>query len=123
MHGPTVVVAQSDCIVAEHLAASLHTYFKNVVVARDVEEIRHRIQQESADIVVVDLDLAEMFQVRGLAEEFTKVGIICTHRVPDEPMWRLCLEAGALDCCSCNDVQSIVRAARRHPHTSKATAA
>lgn len=123
MHGSTVVVAQSDCVVAEHMAASLHTYFKNVVVARDVEEIRHHIQQELADIVVVDLDMAELFQVRGLVGEFKNVGVICTHRIPDEDMWRLCLEAGALDCCCCGDVQSIIRAARRHSHASRATAA
>src|SRR5512143_3702866 len=104
MHGLTVVVAQSDCIVAEHLAASLHTYFKNVVVARDVDEIRHHINRDIADVVIVDLELAEMPELRGLAREFTHVGIVCTHRSPDEEMWRRCLEIGALDCCSCCDV-------------------
>lgn len=123
MHSSTAVVAQSNCIVAEHLAASLHTHFRNIVVARDVEEIRHHIQRYMADIVIVDLDLAELFQVRCLMSEFKNIGVICTHRVPDEEMWRECLEIGALDCCTSMDVQSIVRAARRHPMSGPAKAA
>jgi DNA-binding NtrC family response regulator len=123
MHSLTVIVAQSDCIVAEHLAANLHAHFKNIVVARDVEEIRHHIQRELADIVIVDLDLAEMLELRNLVDEFKHVGVVCTHRIPDEEMWKRCMEIGALDCCSCCDIQGIVRAARRHPHEMSATAA
>jgi DNA-binding NtrC family response regulator len=114
MHPLTVVVAQSDCMVAEKLAANLHAHFKNVVVARDVDEIRHHIQREVADVLVVDLDMAELMVLRGLVQEFKNVGVVCTHRIPDEEMWKRCMEIGALDCCSCCDVQSIVRAARRH---------
>ena len=123
MHALTVIVAQSDCIIAEHLAAKLHTHFKNVVVARDVDEIRHHIERDFADLVVVDLDLAEMPELRGLVEQFKNVGIVCTHRVPDEDMWRRCLEIGALDCCACCDVDAIVRVARRHWNAMAASAA
>ena len=115
MHSLTVVVAQSDCIVAEHLTANLHLHFKDVVVARDLDEIRQHIRRDLADIVIVDLDLAEMFELRDLVTQFKNVGVVCTHRVPDEEMWKRCMEIGALDCCSCCDVQGIVRAARHHP--------
>lgn len=123
MHSLTVVVAQADCIVAEHLAANLHAHFKNVVVARNVEEIRHHIQRDLADVVIVDLDLAETLELRDLVQEFKNVGVVCTHRVPDEEMWKRCMEIGAIDCCSCCDVQGIVRAVRHHPHVMPARAA
>lgn len=109
----TVIVAQSDCIVAEHLAAKLHTYFNNVSVARDLDEVRHIILRHGADIVVVDLDLAQVREVRNLTHEFRNVGFVCTHRVPDEEMWQESLDAGAIDCCASDDVHEIVRASRR----------
>ncbi len=123
MHAITVVVAQSDCIIAEHLAANLHAHFKNVAVARDVDEIRHHVQKDIADVVIVDLDMAESSELKQLVNEFHHVGVICTHRSPDEDMWKRCMEIGALDCCSCCDVQGIVRAARRHNQAHSATAA
>ena len=123
MHPLTVVVAQADCIVAEHLAANLHSHFKNVVVARDLDEIRHHIQRDIADVVIIDLDLTETAELRSIIEEFRNVGIVCTHRAPDNEMWRRCLEIGALDCCFCGDVDGIVRAARRHPRAMGCAAA
>ena len=112
MNSHDVIVAQSDCIVAEHLAAKLHTYFKNVSVARDLDEMRHIIRRRGADAVILDLDLADMHDVRQLTREFHGVGFICTHRVPDEEMWREALQAGAVDCCACDDIHEIVRATR-----------
>lgn len=123
MHTLTVVVAQSDCIVAEHLAANLHAHFKNVVVARDVDEIRHHVQKDSADLVIMDLEMAELLELRGLMNEFRHISVVCTHHAPDEDMWKRCMEIGALDCCSCCDVQGIIRAARRHSGRGSATAA
>ena len=112
MNPHDLIVAQSDCIVAEHLAAKLHPYFKNVSVARNVDEIRHIIHRHGADVVVVDLCLADIRDVRQLTLEFHGIGFICTHRVPDEEMWRDTLQAGAIDCCACDDVHEIVRATR-----------
>ncbi len=123
MHSLTVVVAQADCVVAEHLASNLHAHFKNVVVARDLDEVRSHMARDPADIIVLDLDMAELADVRGLLNDFRNTGIVCTHRVPDEEMWKLCLDVGALDCCSCTDLQGIVRAARHHSQTMTVTAA
>lgn len=107
-----VIVAQSDCIVAEHLAAKLHPYFKSVNVARDVDEIKRIIHRQGADVVVLDLCMADIRDVRQLTDEFQGIGFICTHRVPDEEMWRDTLEAGAVDCCANDDVNEIVRVTR-----------
>ncbi len=107
-----VIVAQSDSVVAEHLAAKLHTYFRNVSVARNLDEIKQLIHRHGADIVILDLGMAEMNDVRQLTREFHGIGFICTHRVPDEEMWRETLQAGAIDCCASDDVHEIVRATR-----------
>ncbi len=123
MHSTTVIVAQADCIAAEHLAANLHTHFREIVVARDMEELRHLIQYHRADFVVLDLELAEFSEIAKLAREFHDLGIVCTHRVPDEEMWRACLNVGALDCCCLDDVYGIVRAARSAPRVMTAHAA
>lgn len=112
MNPHDVIVAQSDCLVAEHLAAKLHAYFQNVSVARDLDEIKHIIRRQGAEVVVLDLDLADMHAVRQLTLEFHAIGFVCTHRVPDEEMWRDTLQAGAVDCCANNDVHEIVRATR-----------
>ncbi len=112
MNPHEVIVAQSDCVVAEQLAAKLHAYFKNVSVARDLDEIKHIIRRHGADAVVLDLELADMHDLRQLMGEFHGIGFICTHRVPNEEMWRETLEAGAIDCCAYDDVHEIVRATR-----------
>jgi DNA-binding NtrC family response regulator len=112
MNQNDVIVAQSDCVVAEHLAARLHSYFHRVSVARDVEEVRHIIHRHGAGIVVLDLDLAGYSEVRALTREFRSVSFVCTHRVPDEDMWRETLSAGAIDCCANDDVHEIVRVSR-----------
>ena len=123
MQALTVVVAQADCIVAEHLTALLHSHFKNVVVARDLEEVRHHVHRYCADVAIVDLDLADTTELRTLVAEFKPLRLVCTHRAPDESMWKLCMEIGALDCCCCGDVTAILHAVRHRPHASGATAA
>jgi DNA-binding NarL/FixJ family response regulator len=112
MNPHDVIVAQSDCVVAQHLAARLHTYFRKVSVARDVDQMRQMIHRQGADVVVFDLELADLQNLRQLTREFHPIGFVCTHRVPDEEMWREVLQAGAVDCCASSDVQQIVRATR-----------
>lgn len=116
MNHHDVIVAQSDCVVAEHLAAQLHQYFHNISVARDIEEMRHMIHRHGAEVVIFDLDLADYDELRALANEFHSIGFVCTHRVPDEDMWKQSLEAGAVDCCANSDIHEIVRASRRVGH-------
>lgn len=122
MHSLTVVVAQSDCIVAEHMAATLHAHFHNVVVARDLDEVRHSILKNRADVVIFDLDLAGLAEVQTLLNDF-RVRVVCTHRIPDDEMWRECLDVGAVDCCPCDDIPAIICAARRCQRSFAAHAA
>ena len=117
-----VIVAQSDCVVAEHLAATLHTYFQNVSVARDVNEVKHMIHRHGADVVVLDLDMADIHEMSELAHEFHGIEFVCTHRAPDDEMWKESLQAGAADCCAISDVQEIVRATRAAQKSAAAAA-
>jgi hypothetical protein len=122
MNRHELIVAQSDCLVAEHLAAQLHNYFRNISVARDLDEIRHIIYRHGAEVVVLDLDLVDYSDLHALTREFNTVGFVCTHRIPDEEMWKQTLDAGAIDCCSNDDIHQIVRASRRVGHTLHAAA-
>jgi DNA-binding NarL/FixJ family response regulator len=119
----TVVVAQSDPKSAESLAASLHSHFKAVHIARDLEELRRSIAKHRADLLVVDLELASLPQVEQLRKEMPATEVVCTHRLADEELWAGALAAGALDCCHTSDIRSIVLAADQDHAMARTTAA
>lgn len=118
----TVVVAQCDPKSAESLAASLHSHFKAVHIARDLEEVRRSVPKHRADLLVVDLELASLAQVEELRREMPGTQVVCTHRLADDALWTRALAAGALDCCHTSDIRSIVLAADRE-HAMARTAA
>ncbi len=119
----TVVVAQQDPTCAEKLAASLHSHFRSVWVARSVDELRMAIPKNRADLAVVDLELASLPDIADLHREFPQTVMVCTHRTPDEQMWPSVIEAGASDFCQNSDVRSIVMAATRDAHLGNGLAA
>ncbi|HWR37113.1 MAG TPA: hypothetical protein VN622_14715 [Clostridia bacterium] len=119
----SIVVAQSDCVAAEHLAATLHRYFRLVAVARDIDEMRRSILHHRAHVAIIDLELVDFPELREICHEFDQVAVVCTHRVPDEQMWTESLASGAADCCEINDVKGIVTAASRSAGESYAHAA
>jgi len=114
MKSLSVVVAQGNSQAAATLASSLHGYFRNVAVAGSLEELRNSIPKHRADLVVVDLELVNLDEVRGLHGDFSKTMIVCTHRFPDESLWQAALAAGAADICHNTDVRGILDAASRH---------
>lgn len=118
----TVVIAQSDPISAEHLAASLHSHFRAVSVARTVEELRSAIPKHRADVAVVDLEIASLPDIAQLHREFPTTAVVCTHRTPDEDMWPSVMDAGAEDFCQSDDVRAIVLAAMREKIANGAAA-
>ena len=107
----SVVVAQSNSKTAEMLAKSLDNHFRVVHMAGDLMELRLAIPKMRADVVIVDLELAALSEVRQLKREFSATTIVCTHRLADEKMWMDALAAGAVDCCYSSDVRAIVLAA------------
>jgi len=119
----SVVVAQSNSKTAELLAKSLYNYFRAINVAGGLEELRNAIPRHSADVAIVDLELATLDDVQRLAREFADTTIVCTHRLADERMWSQALAAGAADCCHTSDVRAIVLAASHTKPLSQSHAA
>lgn len=111
MKNMNVVIAQSDSRSAQDIAASMHAHFRSIAVARSVEELRNSIPKTRADVVVLDLELADYAELRKLHQAFNHTRFICTHRIPDEQMWTSAVDAGADDVCFRDDVNSIVHAA------------
>ncbi len=107
----SVVVAQSNSSTAKLLASSLHRHFRAVHIAGNLNELRHAIPHHSADVAIVDLELAGIEEVQQLKQDFGAIMIVCTHRLADEKMWSQSLAVGAADCCTASDVRSIVLAA------------
>jgi DNA-binding NarL/FixJ family response regulator len=112
----SVVVAQSNSKTGETLAKSLYNHFRAINVVSGVEELRYAIPRHRADVAIVDLELANLHDVKQLNREFPGTTIVCTHRLADEKMWTEALSAGAADCCHNSDVRAIVLAATQtHP--------
>jgi response regulator of citrate/malate metabolism len=114
-----VVIAHGDCVVAESLASQMHGYFRSVAVAPTAEDIRKVIVRTQADAVVVDLEMMDLREIRQLCNDFSQVSVVTTHRVPDEKMWSLSLDAGAVDCCDHHDVKNIIGTIARNGHNRR----
>lgn len=112
MQPMNVVIAHGDCLIAESLASSLHSFFQSVAVARSSDELRTLITRKRADVLVVDLETVDLEQVRDICHDFA-VPVVTTHRIPDDNMWTSALSVGASDCCEDKDVRKIVKAIDR----------
>lgn len=119
----SIVIAQDDSHSADALVSSLGEHFKSVSMARNLEELRHTVAKHRADVVVVDLEIANLLELDELRREFPQLTVVCTHRLADEQMWSAALAAGAQDCCHPSDVRSIVHAANRTQVMARSTAA
>lgn len=108
------VVAQGNAKAVECLVKPLHTHFRSVYTARDLNELRGVIADQHADVAIVDLELVGLDQLRQLIRDYSHTTIICTHRLADERLWTQALAAGAADCCYNSDVRAIVLAAAKH---------
>ena len=123
MHRLNVVIASRDARIASHLAESLNQHCRSVSVANSLDEVRHAIAKVRAQVAIVDLETADLKQVRDLCTEFGQTQVVCTHRIPDEEMWAEALSAGAIDCCHNADVAGIMDAVRRNVQLARSKAA
>ena len=123
MPSPTIVIAQNNPEIALGLANDLHAHFAHVAVATSAVELRTLLARTEARVAVLDLELLDLDEIAELAERFTSLAIVCTHRSPDERMWTNSLKAGAVELCYPRDVRSILRASRaatRYTHRDAA---
>jgi len=106
-----VVLLQGDARVAQSLASALSQNFSSVQQVQSLGELRNRIVKNRAEVAILDIEATPLSEVEHLAQDFSGVCIVCTHRVADEEMWAQALRAGAVDVCQANDVPGVVRAA------------
>jgi DNA-binding response OmpR family regulator len=108
----SILIAQADGRAGALLAANLQTHFREIRVARGLNELREKLfQNKEPYAVVVDLELVNFRELREICESYRNTAVICTHRLADEEMWVAALAAGAADCCAPNDIAGILRAA------------
>jgi DNA-binding response OmpR family regulator len=107
----SILIAQADGRAGALLAANLRTHFREIRVARGLNELREKLfQNKEPYAVVVDLELVNFRELREICESYRNTAVICTHRLADEEMWVAALAAGAADCCTPNDIAGILRA-------------
>lgn len=117
-----VVIALSDPVQAEHIASELHAHFRSVSVALDCDQLRRVMRHEHADLIVLDLEMATLHDLRMLCLDYPYSNFLCTHRVPDDVLWTSALNAGATDFCDPLTVKGIVLAAERLPIAARTAA-
>ncbi len=119
------VLVHHDAAAAEGLAASLRNQFRNLVVAKSVEEARSALMRLHAQFVVADLELISLAELKQLCSTFPAAAFVCIHRLADDRMWSEALAMGAVDCCYSSDVRGILLASERYvvlSHKSSAAA-
>jgi hypothetical protein len=76
----------------------------------------------AVDLIVLDLELATLHELRMLCVDFPTSQVICTHRLADDAMWTSALNAGAMDFCDCLTLKRILNAAEHLPVAARAAA-
>src|ERR1700730_7325233 len=99
MEALSVVLYQSDPGTAETLAASLSQHFDYVYVASNCDEIGPMVARQSAEALVLDLEMSGSDEVNRLHQEFPNLCIIGTHRLADDKLWAEAISLGATDIC------------------------
>src|SRR5579871_1560809 len=65
MQGSNVIIAQNNPHSAEFLAASLHSHFRAVYVARNADELRLVLRKRRPEAAVLDLELIDAPEVQA----------------------------------------------------------
>lgn len=118
----SVVLLEKDPGVARSLAGGLRPHF-SVHVTGSREELRDNVARNRPEAVVLNIEDSRLADVENLHRDFPQLPIVCTHRIPDEEMWRAALEAGACDVCAADDVGNVLTSILRSTAVSRSAAA
>lgn len=119
----SLAILQNDPRVARFLSGQLCHHFHAIHIVCSVPELRDVIVRFRPDVVVVDMEAANLADVDRLHREFANLCIVCTHRIADEEMWTAAIDAGAADICSATDTRGIITAAMRNTALARSAAA
>jgi hypothetical protein len=117
-----VVVLERDPKLARSLVGGLRPHFE-VHLIGSREQLRDHVHASNPDAVVVNIEEWRLADVHSLHQDFPKLSIVCTHRVPDEELWMAALEAGASDVCPADDVGVVLSSVLRSMALSQSAAA
>lgn len=109
-----VVLLQRDIDVTESMAASLSKAFSSIDATQSIDKLQRSIAERRPAVVIVDLEMISINDVKRLCTDFSDVKFICTHRLADDEMWTQALGAGAVDVCPSFDVGGIASSALRN---------
>ena len=121
--GFSVVVLESDPVIAQSLAGGLSSHFHSVHFTRSRDELRERVARNRPEVVILDMEYSRLTDVSNLHHDFPSLPIVCTHRIPDEELWLAALDAGASDVCRTGDMQCVLSSALRSVAIAKHAAA
>lgn len=117
-----VVVLEKDPNLARSIAGGLRSHF-SVHLTDTREELRDHVSRNCPQAVVVNIEVWRLSDVESLHQEFPRLPIVCTHRIPDEEMWMAALDAGASDMCPADDVRNVLTSVLRSTADPRAAAA
>jgi len=118
----SVVVFERDPKVAQYLAGGLSPHFKIVSVIQSRDELREKVSRDRPEALVIDIEYGRLTDVETVHQDFPKLPIVCTHRIPDEELWMAALEAGASDVCPTDDVNNVLTSVLRNVELARAAA-
>ena len=118
----SVVVVERDPQVAQCLAGGLRPHFKVVYVINSCEELREKVSRDDPEALVIDIECGRLTDVQSLHQDFPKLPIVCTHRIPDEELWMAALEAGASDVCPTGDLNNVLTSVLRSVELARTAA-
>ena len=112
--GPSIVVLARNPELAQSLAGGLRIHFRSVHLTHSRDEFREKVANSRPEAVVLDIEHSRLSDVESLHHDFPEIPIVCTHRIPDEEMWRAALEVGASDVCAADDVANVLTSVLRN---------
>lgn len=110
MHSSSIVLLHNDSSLARFLAASLRNDFRAILAVHSLEDLRSTLSSSRAQVLILDMEMASLADVKQLSRDFAGLRIVCVHRLADEEMWATALNAGAADVCSSASPQAILAA-------------
>jgi DNA-binding NarL/FixJ family response regulator len=96
------------------MAATLSKSFSSIDAIHSIDKLQKSMTEHRPAVVIIDLEMVSMNDVKRLCSDFSDVKVICTHRLADDEMWTQALSAGAVDVCPSFDIGGIANSALRN---------
>jgi len=118
MRSSGLVILQTDPLrdnssLTLSLVAALRGSFRSIRTVQSLDDLRSTVASHRAEVAIVDVESVSLAEVARLTNDFSRLHIVCTHRLPDEELWAAALSAGAADLCHSSDISAILTAVHR----------